>query len=219
MGTILNDSPVVQLLIGEEIENSSPDSTTFTTWAMDYASSLKDDEVGFPAHQLQAALMFARRYFGTEDHQREPISWSESRRCLDVIKLLDRQLSILCHLLAPGQSELSLHRELAQLQVRFGSTLFNDTSSRAQKSQGFWRDFIGVIVAEKYMKICSILGEKHPESREEVRRGYVINRLMRGVLWRIHNGNCSSNEEDDERLLECSLNSRWLSDASTLWID
>ena len=219
VGGSLKNSSVVQLLIDEEIKNSTPHSKTFTTWAMDYTSSLKDDEDRFPVNQLQAALKFARRYFGTEGHQREPILWSESRRCLDVIKFLDEKQTILCHLLAPGQSELSVHKEFAKLQVRFLSELFEDTSARAQPSQGFWRDFIGAFVAERYVEMCSILGEKYPESREEVRRGYIVNRLMRGVLWRIHNGNCPSNKSDDERLLECSLNSRWLSDASTLWID
>ena len=219
IGCSLNDFLVVQLLIGEEIQNSTPHSKRFTTWATDYTSSLKDDGSGFLVDQLQAALKFARRYLGIDVHQREPILWSESQRCLDVIKLLDKKLSVLCHLLAPGQSELSVHSEFAKLQVHFGSMLVHDTSDRAQSSKGFWRDFIGAVVAERYVEMCSILGEKYPESREEVRRGYLVNRLMRGVLWHIHNGNSSSNQPHDERLLECSLNSRWLSDASTIWID
>ena len=45
-----------------------------------------------------------------------------------------------------------------------------------------------------------------------------INRLMRGVLWHIHNGN-GPTVADHERQLECSLSSRWLSDTSTIWID
>jgi hypothetical protein len=219
IGCSLNDFLVVQLLIGEEIQNSTPHSKRFTTWATDYASSLKDDGSGFLVDQLHAALKFARWYLGVEVHQREPISWSESRRCLDVINLLDKKLSTLCHLLAPGQSELSMHGEFAKLQVRFGSMLFHDTSDRAQSSNGFWRDFIGAVVAERYVEMCSILEEKYPGSGEEARRGYLVNRLMRGVLWHIHNGNSSSNQPHDERLLECSLNSRWLSDASTIWID
>jgi hypothetical protein len=80
-------------------------------------------------------------------------------------------------------------------------------------------DFIGAVVTERYMEMCPILGEKYPESAEEGRRNCIVNRLMRGVLWRIHNGNCLYNRSHDEHLLECSLNSRWLSDASTLWID
>jgi hypothetical protein len=212
----LHDPPLAQLLVGEEIKNSTPNSKTFAQWTMDYTSSLKD-EVGFP--KLQAALKFACRYYGTETHRREPISWSESRRSLDVIKLLDEKLSILCEILAPGQSAFSVHREFAQLQIRFLSNLFDDTSARAQPSRGFWTDFIGAVVSDKYVEMCSILGERYPESKEAARRNYVINRLMRGVLWHIHNGNHSSNGSDDERLLECSLNSLWLSDSSTLWID
>jgi hypothetical protein len=220
MGCSLNDFPVVQLLIGEETTNSTPPSKTFTKWAMDYASSLKDDEAGFPVNQLQAALEFARKHFGPEAPRREPIPWSESRRCLDMIKLLDKKLSILCRLLAPDQSEFSIHLELAQLQVHFGSTIWSNSIARAKPSRGFWRDFIGAVIAERYVEMCSILGEKHPESRSEVTRGYVINRLMRGVLWHIHNGNRPSNYKGREnRPLECSLDSHWLSDSSTLWID
>lgn len=69
-------------------------------------------------NQLEAALKFMSRYFGTEDRERQPISWAESRRCLDLIKLLDKKPSIFCHLLAPCQSELSVHREFARLKVR-----------------------------------------------------------------------------------------------------
>ena len=216
IGCTLHDFPLAQLLVGEEIKNSTPNSKIFAEWTMDYTSSLKD-EVGFP--KLQAALKFACRYFGMETHRRELISWSESRRSLDVIKLFDEKLSILCQSLAPGQSAFSVHREFARLQIRFLSTLSRDTSARAQPSQGYWRDFIGAVVADKYVEMCSILGERYPESKEEVRRGYVINRLMRGVVWHIHNGNHPSNGTDDERLMECSLSSRWLSDSSTLWID
>lgn len=212
----LHDPPLAQLLVGEEIKNSTSNSKTFAEWTMDYTSSLKD-EVRFP--KLQAALKFACRYYGTETHRREPIPWSESRRSLDVIKLLDEKLSVLCQFLAPGQSAFSVHREFAQLQIRFLSTLFDDTTALAQPSRGFWVDFIGAVVAEKYVEICSILQERFPESKEAARRGYVINRLMRGVLWHVHNGNHPSNGGDDERLLECSLSSLWLSDSSTLWID
>ena len=217
IGCTLHDFPLAQLLAGEEIKNSTPYSKTFIEWTMEYTSSLKD-EVGFPA--LQAAFKFACRFYGTETHRREPISWSESRRSLGVIKLLDEKLSILCQSLSPGQSAFSVHREFAQLQIRSLSTLFRDTSDRAKPSRGFWKDFIGAIVAEKYVSMCSILGERYPESKEAARRGYIINRLMRGMLWNIHNGNHPFNSgARDERQLECSLNSLWLSDSSTLWID
>ncbi|KIM38927.1 hypothetical protein M413DRAFT_447584 [Hebeloma cylindrosporum] len=215
----LDDYLVVQLLIGEEIQHSTPHSKTFASWATEYISSLKHDEGGFLVDQLQTALTFAFTYLRKDLHQRSPIPWSASRRCLDIIKMLDRKLSTICHSLAPGQSELSVHAEFAKLQVRFGSTLISRASVQAQPSQGYWRDFIGAVVAEWSVEICSILGERYQGSRDEVRRGYVVNRLMRGVLWHIHNGNSASNQPHDERWLECSLNSRWLSDASTIWID
>lgn len=224
LGSILDDYPIGRLLNGEELENSTLHAKEFAEWAKNYMSvepSLHVKENGISANQLdlRTALEFAVRYLGTESEtdRRRPISWSESRKCLDGIKWLDAQLSVLCRLLAPTQAELSVHRELAQLQVRFGSTLFQDASARAQESTGNWRDLVGVVVAEKYVEICFVLGQKYPTSSDEVRRGFIINRLMRGVLWRIHNGNHPTS--DTKRQWECSLNSHWLSDTSTLWVD
>jgi hypothetical protein len=212
---ILNDYPVIQLLIGEEIKNSSADAENVSKWAKDYMlfSSHQlphDDGVRLPTDQLLATLKFACGFMKTQ--AREPISWSDSRKALAMIKLLDKQFSILCRLLAPTQQELEVHREFARLQVSFGCTLFHDTHQHG----GFWRDFIGRVVAANYVKICFGLKEKYPESEQKVRSSFIINRLMRGVLWHIHNGNGPT---DYGRQLECSLSSRWLSDTSTIWID
>ena len=211
IGCILTDYPVIQLLIDEKIENSSADAEKISEWARDYIRfSSHDDGVRLPTDQLLAALKFACRK--TKTHQGEPISWSDSRKALAMIKLLDKQLSILCRLLAPTQPELEVQREFARLQVCFGYTLFRDTLQQG----GFWRNFIGRVVAANYVKICSGLEEKYPNSEQETRSSFIINRLMRGVLWHIHNGNGPT---DHERQLECSLNSRWLSDTSTIWIE
>jgi hypothetical protein len=135
-----------------------------------------------------------------------------------MIKLLDKQLSILCRLLAPTQQELEVQREFARLQVSVGCTLYQDTLQQGRLHGGFWRDFIGRVVAANYVKICfDDLKKKYPESEQKVRSRFIINRLMRGVLWRIHNGNGPT--DDHDRRLECSLSSRWLSDTSTIWID
>jgi hypothetical protein len=208
---ILTDYPVIQLLIGEEIENSSADAEKMNKWAKDYIHfSPHDDGVRLPTDQLLASLKFACGFM--KARQGEPISWSDSRKALAMIKLLDKQLSILCRLLAPTQSELEVQRDFARLQVCFGYNLLQDTLQHG----GFWRDFIGRVVAANYVKICSGLEEKYPKSQEKVRSSFIINRLMRGVLWHIHNGNGPT---DHERQLECTLNSRWLSDTSTIWID
>jgi hypothetical protein len=216
IGCILNDYPVIQLLIGEKIENSTEDAEKISEWANDYicfsSHTPHNDSVRLPTNQLLALLNFACRFFETQARLGETISWSESRKALALIKLLDKQFSILCHQLSPMQPELEVQREFARLQVRFGHTLFQDTLQKG----GFWRNFIGCVVAANYVKICASLEEKYPGSKQEVRSGFVINRLMRGVLWHIHNGN---NPTGRDRQLECSLNSRWLSDTSTIWID
>ena len=223
LGCILNDIPVIQLLIGEEIENSTEDAKRISLWAKDYIhfsshqpSQVDGVRVLLPTDQLLAALKFACEFEKTQALLGEPISWSESRRALAMIKLLDKQLSIFCRLLAPTQTELEVQREFARLQVIFGYTLFQDTRSLS----GPWRDssYIGCVVAANYVKIISGLAEKYPKSEHSVRSNFIINRLMRGVLWHIHNGN-GPTVADHERQLECSLSSRWLSDTSTIWID
>jgi hypothetical protein len=215
IGCILTDYPVIQLLNGEKIEYSSADAENVSEWAKDYIlfSSHQpphNDGGRLPTDQLLATLKFACGFMKTQ--AREPISWSDSRKALAMIKLLDKQFSVLCGLLAPTQQELEVHREFARLQVSFGYTLFDDTRQHG----GFWRNFIGRVVAANYVKICFGLKEKYPDSEQKVRSNFIINRLMRGVLWHIHNGNGPT---DYGRQLECSLSSRWLSDTSTIWID
>ena len=129
-----------------------------------------------------------------------------------MIKLLDKQLSILCRLLAPTQTELEVQREFARLQIIFGTAFVQDTSQLSDS----WKGYAGSVVAKNYVKIDLGLAEKYPKSEHLVRSSFIVNRLMRGVLWHIHNGNGPT---DHERQLECSLNSRWLSDTSTIWID
>ena len=216
---ILHDYPVIQLLTGKKIKNSTADAEKFSKWAKDYIDFSShdddDDDVRLPTDQLRAALEFACEFAESRWQKRrvgEPISWSQSRLALTMIKLLDKQLTTLCHRLAPTQPELEVQREFARLQIRIGCSLFHDT--RALEQGGFWQDFIGRVVATNYVKICFDLEEKYQKS-EQVRSSLIINRLMRGVLWHIHNGNYPI----DERQLECSLNSRWLSDTSTIWID
>ncbi|KAF8908513.1 hypothetical protein CPB84DRAFT_1766801 [Gymnopilus junonius] len=197
IGCILNDYPVVKLLLGESIDYSTPDAEIIRDWATGYisfSSTLKKEIPCSVGHgQNYSALKFASTYFGKERQKGKPISWSESRCALDAIRLLDRQLFAL------------VQREFARLQIRLGCSLFQDTNiaaSRQPKDHGhFWRNFIGPVVATNYIKICAVLGEQYPGSREEVRRAFIINRLMRGVLWQIHNGNNSS--DDHGRQLEC----------------
>ena len=219
ISSILRDYPVTQLLIGQKIENSTADAEKISKWAKDYIDfSSHDDDVRLPTDQLRAALEFACGFAETywqKRHVGEPISWSHSRTALAMIKLLDKQLSILCHRLAPTQQEHDVQREFARLQIRFGCSLFFDARALLSQQGGSWRDFRGRVVATNYVKICSSLGEKYQKS-EQVRSSLIINRLMRGVLWHIHNGNAPTGLD---RQLECSLNSHWLSDTSTIWID
>ena len=208
---ILNDYSLIQLLIDEEIENSTADAKKFSKWAKDFidfsdptGTHQPPHDVRMPSVNLLAAMRSACEFLKTKAHGR-PISWTDSRKALDLIKLLDKQLSILSSLLAPTLPELEVQREFARLQVTFGYSLFQDSL----KQCGFWRDFIGLVVASNYVKVCSGLKKKYPESEEKAGSSFIINRLMRGVLWHIHNGN---RPNDRERQLECSLNSRWLSD-------
>ena len=206
-GGFLTDRELINLLSDEEIWSSERQLSGISEWARDYihfsSHQPLHDGVRLPTDQLLATLQLAARFVNTEVHERKPISWSDSRKALAMIRLLDKQLNILCRLLAPTQPELEVQREFARLQLRFSFSIFS-----------YW-EYLEEL-EENYVKIRSGLEEKYPESEQNVRSSFIINRLMRGVLWHIHNGNAPT---DLERQLECSLDSRWLSDTSTIWID
>ena len=67
------------------------------------------------------------------------------------------------------------------------------------------------------------LTREDPE-RHDFWRNLIINRILRGVLWTIHNGNAPGKdpltEERDlpDRTLECSLSSKWLDRSDIVYI-
>jgi hypothetical protein len=209
--SFFGDRPVLKLLCGEDVDNATRDTDTLRKWATDYLSS-ESSKKFVPVHRVIAMIKSA--CLRDEPGGRPPVPWSESRECLDLVRALDEHLRNLMQCLAPT-NELQIQRELARMQVRLGCKLFLDTTQLA-KPNGFWRDHIPSAVAGYYTKIGCDLAATFPDGDPQVLQSIVMNRLMRGALWHIHNGN-SSNQ--DGRRLECSLNSRWLADASTVWID
>ena len=67
------------------------------------------------------------------------------------------------------------------------------------------------------------LTQQDPEKRE-FWRDLIINRILRGVLWTIHNGNApgkdplSVEKYLQDRTLECSLSSKWLDSNDIVYI-
>ena len=69
------------------------------------------------------------------------------------------------------------------------------------------------------------LSQQSPTERE-LYRNMIVNRIIRGVLWTIHNGNAPGRDplaEDrhrrwEDRSLECSLSSKWLEGSDIIYI-
>ena len=67
------------------------------------------------------------------------------------------------------------------------------------------------------------LTQQYPEKREYW-RDLIVNRILRGVLWTIHNGNAPGKDPLSEeryiqdRTLECSLSFKWYSSSDVVYI-
>ena len=68
------------------------------------------------------------------------------------------------------------------------------------------------------------LSRQNPAKRDLWRK-IIINRILRGVLWTIHNGNAPGRDflsqtpaRDNDRTLECCLSSKWLQGNDIVYI-
>ena len=82
-----------------------------------------------------------------------------------------------------------------------------------------------VLTATAAVEALEALSQHGPANRG-LWRNLIINRIIRGVLWTIHNGNAPGRDplaedqfrRNEDRSLECSLNSRWLVMGTTIYI-
>ena len=102
---------------------------------------------------------------------------------------------------------------MVRLQITHGHRLLDD-SNQAAGNGGFWLDEFDVVISDHYTKIAEELVNR-TRGNQSLAQMIVVNRLMRGALWVVHNGNAPS---QDKRTLECSLSSQWLEDNSTIYI-
>jgi hypothetical protein len=146
------------------------------------------------------------------------IPWKRSLECLNLVQELDDSLRK--DLANIDQAEL--FSRIAYEQFKRGVSIFPDASRIADESEMegvFWLDSLPDVLANNTVEIVSELSNlyKHHEGvlSEEFFSILVINRLIRGALWSLHNGNAPNKEL---RPLECSLTSRWLADNATVYI-
>ncbi|KZS91510.1 hypothetical protein SISNIDRAFT_487480 [Sistotremastrum niveocremeum HHB9708] len=158
-------------------------------------------------------------------------SWAQALRCIDYIKQLDEHLE---QKLLPGtaaenkQEREDLKRKIAFLQLKafsVGSRKAQVGASPARlASQTFSKEmsakavaFYSGELAVAIRSLSSTFGTQKTEAMitEESSRDIVINRLIRGIMWNIANGNAPHRTK---RALECSLDSAWLEDESTVYI-
>ena len=83
-----------------------------------------------------------------------------------------------------------------------------------------------VLTVTATVEAAEDLLQQYPTTRREYYQDIIINRIIRGVLWTIHNGNAPGrdplskdvNSRLDDRTLECSLSSKWLEGDDLVYI-
>ena len=95
----------------------------------------------------------------------------------------------------------------------------------AGSSPNSWIREAVILTATAAVEAFENLSQRDP-SRREWYQNMIINRIIRGVLWTIHNGNAPGRDplaEDEDRrrsdrILECSLSSRWFEGNEIIYI-
>ena len=95
----------------------------------------------------------------------------------------------------------------------------------AGSSPDSWIREAVILTATAAVEAFEDLSQQDPTTRE-LYRNLIINRIIRGVLWTIHNGNAPGRDplaDDDDRrwedrILECSLSSKWLEGNDIIYI-
>ena len=95
----------------------------------------------------------------------------------------------------------------------------------AGSSPDSWIREAVILTATAAVEAFEDLSQQNPKKRE-LYQNLIINRIIRGVLWTIHNGNAPGRDplaEDrhrrrEDRSLECSLSFKWLKGNDIVYI-
>ena len=95
----------------------------------------------------------------------------------------------------------------------------------AGSSPDIWIREAVILTATAAIEALEDLSQQYPADRKYF-QNVIINRIIRGVLWTIHNGNAPGRDplaEDghrrgEDRSLECSLSSKWLEGNDIVYI-
>ncbi|KZS97115.1 hypothetical protein SISNIDRAFT_482053 [Sistotremastrum niveocremeum HHB9708] len=153
---------------------------------------------------------------------------SQTLRCLNYIKELDLRLDTsLLENLDPAIDSQGFRRKIIYLQLKAFSAAHRraqpastiamlDGVRKSLESSAKAVAFYSTELATDIQELSLDMGVKI--MTEDLCHDIIINRLIWGVLWFVANGNAPSGPSTPERRLECSLNSSWLEDESTIYI-
>jgi len=185
------------------IDPENVEMTQLRDWIQAYLTLASDTD------EVDESLIREQLNWAAERLEDDPIPWSRAKACLPLIRQLDKHLYFLLRALHRTTSN-QIKLEFARLQIDFVYRESRDIFTASGS-------VVPLHVAKSYAELkgklpLELLQVKDDSKLPEM---LIANRLLRGMLWVIHNGNGPTSEE---RMGECTLGSKWLRDASTVYI-
>ncbi|TRM57465.1 hypothetical protein BD626DRAFT_211447 [Schizophyllum amplum] len=148
------------------------------------------------------------------------ISWTTSEACLHAIRMLDDHFADVMRQLTLQGSDDDLQRTIAHHQLHRAMAEYETAERFAEEGGTTWVKVLDVAIASDAIAVVDDLVKEYGswgEEREEVLQKIVVNRLVRGALWMVHNSNAPS-KQNDRTGFECVLSHRILSDKTTVYL-
>ncbi|TRM69435.1 hypothetical protein BD626DRAFT_474034 [Schizophyllum amplum] len=170
-------------------------------------------------HLLQACSL---SHCGEYIHQGDT-SWTTANACLDGIHILDDQLNTLLSQI-PWETD-DFRRLIAYWQIRHAMSEYPVAEGLANEAGTLWVQELDVVIAADALAVVNdLIGELSKNEVDSSGLQYqsvihkvVVNRLLRGALWRVHNSNGPS-KHDVRTALECTLSHKVLADKTTVYL-
>ncbi|KAL1688654.1 hypothetical protein GGG16DRAFT_115771 [Schizophyllum commune] len=146
------------------------------------------------------------------------LSWTTANACLHAINVLDDHLASIVRYM-PWDAPY-IRRLLAYYQLKHAINEYTAATELASKAGSFWLQELDVVIASDaqavvrdMMKAVGTTLKQHEATFEKL----VVNRLVRGALWLVHNSNGPS-KHDERTALECTLTHEMLADKTTVYL-
>ncbi|KAL1699817.1 hypothetical protein EV121DRAFT_295824 [Schizophyllum commune] len=145
-------------------------------------------------------------------------SWTTANACLHAINVLDDHFAGIVRYM-PWDAPY-IKRLLAYYQLKHAVDEYPAATELATKAGSFWLQELDLVIAtdaqavvRDMLKALGTTLKQHESTFERL----VVNRLMRGALWLVHNSNAPS-KHNERTALECTLTHEMLADKTTVYL-